>query len=45
MKTAINNLKDLDELNQLAIEENNINSKWSFANIKDLKESCKKKWN
>ena len=40
---SIRNLKDLDELNQLAIEENNMNIQNEvFNNIKDLREIVKK---
>ena len=42
-ENSINNLNDLDELNQLAIKENNIIIQNEvFTNIKDLKEAVKK---
>ena len=42
-ENSINNLNDLDELNQLAIKEDNITIQNEvFANIKDLKETVKK---
>ena len=42
-ENSINNLNDLDELNQLAIKEDNITIQNEvFTNIKDLKEDVKK---
>ena len=42
-ENSINNLSDLDELNQLAIKEENINIQNEvFSNIKDLREAVKK---
>ena len=42
-ENSINNLNDLDELNQLAIKEDNITIQNEvFTNIKDLKETVKK---
>ena len=41
---SIRNLSDLDELNQLALEEKNINIQNEiYNNIKNLKEQVKKK--
>jgi len=42
-ETSLNKLNDLDDLNKLAIEENNINiQKEIFENIKELKKDVKK---
>jgi len=42
-ETSLNKLNDLDDLNQLAIDENNINIQNEiFENIKDLREIVKK---
>ena len=42
-ETSLNKLNDLDDLNQLAIEENNINiQKEIFENVKELKKDVKK---
>ena len=42
-ESSLNKLNDLDDLNQLAIEENNINiQKEIFENIKELKKNVKK---
>ena len=42
-ETSLNKLNDLDDLNQLAIDENNINIQNEiFENIKDLRELVKK---
>jgi len=42
-ESSLNKMKDLDDLNQLAIEENNINiQKEVFENIKELKKDVKK---
>ena len=43
---SIKSLKDLEELNELAIEEKNINIQNEVSkNIKDLRDIVKKKWN
>ena len=42
-ETSINKLNDLDDLNKLAIDENNLNIQNEiFENIKDLRELVKK---
>jgi len=42
-ETSLNKLNDLDDLNQLALDENNVNIQNEiFENIKDLRELVKK---